>query len=373
MKNPLLNRLYRHIINPPSNTDISAAINQHDQFLPTLWLLGKTGAGKSSIVQKLTGQSTVEVGNGFAPCTQTARYYQFPADAPIMRFLDTRGLAEADYDPAADLTEASRASHALLIVMRADDTDQRQITQALSTITTLSPSTPIVNVHTALHDVPDQRNRERAITTNQQSVERVLKRELPSVRIDFTQPEDGIDPHDYGLESLKDAIVDLMPELHLLHNRHTASDTENRIFETLKYELYWYAGVAAASDAIPAVGLVTVPGIQGKMLHSLAQHYGVTWTKRNAAELLGAMGLSFFYRYGISLGGRQLSKLIPVYGQSAGAVAAASISFVTTVALGRAACKYLYAKSAGEPINTNDIRNAYEQSMKEQARRSNDE
>lgn len=47
----------------------------------------------------------MEVGNGFAPCTMTAMSYAFPQDTPVMRFLDTRGLGEADYDPDEDLKE----------------------------------------------------------------------------------------------------------------------------------------------------------------------------------------------------------------------------------------------------------------------------
>ena len=71
--------------------------------LPVVWLLGKTGAGKSSLVRALTEQTEAEIGNGFQPCTRSARSYDFPPDQPLVRFLDTRGLGEAGYDPAEDL------------------------------------------------------------------------------------------------------------------------------------------------------------------------------------------------------------------------------------------------------------------------------
>ena len=48
-----------------------------DRILPVVWLLGKTGAGKSSLVRALTEQSDAEIGNGFQPCTRTARRYDF--------------------------------------------------------------------------------------------------------------------------------------------------------------------------------------------------------------------------------------------------------------------------------------------------------
>ena len=58
--------------------------------VPVLWLLGKTGAGKSSLIRALTGEA--EVGEGFAPCTRTAMAYDYPPERPVMRFLDTRGV-----------------------------------------------------------------------------------------------------------------------------------------------------------------------------------------------------------------------------------------------------------------------------------------
>src|ERR1700687_3287022 len=61
---------------------------------PVVWLLGKTGAGKTSIVAALTGDPRAEVGEGFEPCTRTAAFYGVPPEAPLLRFLDTRGLGE---------------------------------------------------------------------------------------------------------------------------------------------------------------------------------------------------------------------------------------------------------------------------------------
>ena len=77
---------------------VNQASLYHDSHLPTLWLLGKTGAGKSSLVQSITGNSEAEIGKGFRPCTQTARQFVFPESKPVLQFLDTRGLSESGYD-----------------------------------------------------------------------------------------------------------------------------------------------------------------------------------------------------------------------------------------------------------------------------------
>ena len=80
--------------NPSKNPDIETGAQNLSVYLPTLWLLGKTGSGKSTLIQSVTGDSHIEIGGGFRPCTMTSKSYDFPSDKPLLRFLDTRGLAE---------------------------------------------------------------------------------------------------------------------------------------------------------------------------------------------------------------------------------------------------------------------------------------
>ncbi|TXI16599.1 MAG: hypothetical protein E6Q62_11135, partial [Nitrosomonas sp.] len=95
--------------------------------VPVLWLLGKTQAGKTSIIRALTGSPTAEIGNGFQPCTRNSRFYDFPADTPIVRFLDTRGLGEVSYDPGEDIRYCESQAHLLIAVMKAADINQTGI------------------------------------------------------------------------------------------------------------------------------------------------------------------------------------------------------------------------------------------------------
>src|SRR5215475_7934406 len=82
-----------------------------------VWLLGKTGAGKTAIIAALTGDARAEVGVGFEPCTRSAAFYNVPPEAPLLRFLDTRGLGEARYDPASDVAWCEEQAHLVLVVM----------------------------------------------------------------------------------------------------------------------------------------------------------------------------------------------------------------------------------------------------------------
>ena len=356
------------IASPAIDPAVSAALAGHRADVPVLWLLGKTGAGKSSIIQRLTGDTRAEVGNGFAPCTRSARIYDHPQEHAVMRFLDTRGLGEASYDPNEDLAACRSASHLLLLVARVDDPDQSALCDALAELGREAVALPILIVHTALHTVPDASTRRRARQFNATRLFEVLGREAPQVDIDFTEPEDGIEPPDYGVDELKTAVIDLLPELEPVLATRIAANEEQAMFMTQRRRVFGYASAAAAVDLIPGLGVVTVPTLQGKMLHTLARRYGIAWRRRDAWEFLTALGTSFLYRYALSFAGRQLGKFMPVYGQTLGAAAAASVSFASTYALGRTACLYLYRRLYHQPLDTAELQRAFREAFNEHRR-----
>ena len=116
-----------------------------------MWLLGKTGAGKTAIVAALTGDPRAEIGPGFEPCTRTAAFYDVPPEAPLLRFLDTRGLGEASYDPANDMAWCEQQSHLLLVVMQVSDPVQDAVLRALQQARRRHPDWPVVVAQTGLH------------------------------------------------------------------------------------------------------------------------------------------------------------------------------------------------------------------------------
>lgn len=358
-------RWYQALVQPEPSPALEAALSAHRETLPVLWLLGKAGAGKTSIIQRLTGDSRAQIGNGFEPCTQNSQLYDHPQDAPVMRFLDTRGLGEAQYDPTVDLAAAKGGSHALLVLTRVDDPTQTDILQALHSLALTDDDLAILHVHTALHTLTAD-ELERAITFNTQQIATALQASPATVRIDFTDPDDGFEDSDVGLNELRDAITNLVPELARVLMRRDSRDQEEMLFLAQRREITGYASAAAAVDLMPAIGLIAVPSLQGKMLHALAGRYDIDWDRRIATEFVAAMGSGFLYRYALSLGGRQLAKFIPVYGQSAGAAAAASISFASTFALGRAACLYLYRRKNNQSLDPEQLRAAFVNAFKEQ-------
>jgi uncharacterized protein (DUF697 family) len=344
----------KEFINPSKNPDLSQAHKFQKNNLPTLWLLGKTGAGKSSLIEALTGLTSVEVGNGFSPCTLTSKAYDFPTDKPILRFLDTRGLAEAGYDPAEDIKACSKQGHALIVVAKTEEPEQSAILTALKSIKKDKAIKHILVVHTAVKQV-NEKDRLRLLQHNQQQVEDAWGTDIPYVDVDFELDNGSI----YNKKLLEQKLADILPIISCMFNDNEHASSEEQNFNTLRTEVLWYSSTASVSDLVPGVGLVSVPAIQAKLLHSLANQYGVEWNKRTFSELIGTLGTSFGVQYGLKLGIRQLVKFIPVYGQTVGAATAAAMSFATTYALGRVACKYFYHKSKGENVSDEEMQYLY--------------
>lgn len=366
--NPYFNRLWQALA-ARSKPDLDDVRDTVTRVLPVIWLLGKTGAGKSSLIRALTRLPAAQIGNGFEPCTRTADMFDFPQSLPVMRFLDTRGLGEAGYDPTDDLRVCESRSHVLLVVARLDDPVQHEVADAISFVRKRRPATPIIVVHNGLDLVPDVQARFRARAQIQQMFERAAGKTLPAVETmlqaaQASLPEPGIDQ----LITQLDAI---MPEVALLLEKEERRDGERSAFAALRAKVLWYASASGASDLAPVVGAVTVPSLQAAMLRMLGKYYAVEWTRARMTEFTLALGAGAAFRFGASYAVRQLVKLIPGYGQTAGAAAAGTISFAATYALGRAAAFYLHRTQHGLVVDPGELRALYSGALKRAHREGN--
>ena len=312
--------------------------------VPVLWLLGKTGAGKTSVVRALTGSGAV--GNGFAPGTLNAAVHDFPATEPAVRFLDTRGLGEDGYDPADDLAAAQNMANAVLFLLRYDDPVQEPVADVVRRL-----KLPVLLVYTGADLVPDAGARERV----RAHVRALIGRDLPFVSLGL--PSEGIVT---GVESLLDALDSFMPRA----SAALRKADEAREFLKLRPLVLRYAGMAAASDVAPIIGAAAVPAAQGALLQALAKRHNVTLTPARLGLLASALGTGALVRLAATHAARQGAKLVPVAGQTLGAAAAAGASFATTYALGRATSAWLYGTAHGAAPDAKTLRSLYDQALR---------
>jgi len=359
--NRAFERIWRILSKPEATTRLSDD-ELPPRTLPVIWLLGKTGAGKSSLIRCLTGVESAQLGNGFEPCTRTAEIFDFPQELPLMRFLDTRGLGETHYDPADDIAVCRDRSHVALVVARLDDPVQGEIAGVLGRVHKESPDTRILVVHNGTNLVTDPQARFRARSQTQQLFEEATATTLPCVEVALA-PE-LLDRDSPGVDGLIKLLDETMPEVALLLARRELRDVERQYYSRVRNRIFWYASSAGATDMAPVVGAVTVPSIQAAMLRSLAKSYGIEWTRSMMKEFAMALGIGVAGRFGGSYLARQLGKLIPGYGQTVMAATSGTISFAATFALGRAAAYYLHHVQHGNNIDKDEIRSLYTDALR---------
>lgn len=365
--------------------ELEASLRAARQQLPppVLWLLGKTQSGKTSIIRALTGSETARIGNGFQPCTRHSRFYDFPETAPIVRFLDTRGIGEVDYDPAEDIGYCERQAHLLLVVMKAADIGQQEILSIVRNIRCQHPQWPLLMVQTCLHELyPEAGGHILPWPYAQQpwpeSVPAELRRALLAQRaaaaslsgdapvhwvpVDFTLPEDGLVPLNYGLEALWQAIEALLP-LGLQQQLSGEQAVRDLFARAAHQQTVGYALAAAGLGALPVVDLVAVTVLQAKLLHSLAVLYRQRWDSRAVSEFVGLLGTGVATTYLSRMVGRTLTKLIPFVGQTVGAAWGAGSSGAATYALGKATIYFLDRRRQGLNVNPEILRRIYAESL----------
>jgi uncharacterized protein (DUF697 family)/predicted GTPase len=341
---------------------------------PVFWLFGRTQSGKSSIIKYLTGATDAEVGSGFRACTRFSREYPFPnAEAPLLDFLDTRGLDEPGYDPSEDIQQFHDRAHVVVVTIKVTDHAQENVEQHLRAIRADKPGRPILLALTCLHEAyPQQQHPQpypfkdtlypegapkdllRSIAAQQERFKPLVDDIIP---IDLTRPEEGFDDPNYGGPELRQAILDHLPKAYrqtLLSLDEATHEFRDAALKRALPLILSYSTLAAGAGAIPVpfVDLLLIPGIQAKMVHALADVYGQPMTTQRFWEIASSIGSGVVARQAA----REAAKFIPGIGVAAGAALAWGLTF----ALGRAFCQYFQSIREGHVPDPAQLKKLFE-------------
>lgn len=342
--------------------------------VPVFWLFGKTGSGKTSIVRFLTGADDASIGNGFRPETQHSRQFDFPdPEFPILRFLDTRGLGEARYDPHEDIAAFSRSAHLVIVTARLMDHALEPLLDPLRAIRIAAPHRPILLALTCLHEAyPRSQHPPSDVFENADKIEQLppdLRRSLETQRerfagiadrivlIDLTRPEEGFAEPNFGGDRLKAALVDLLPAayrqtiLNLDEAMRPLRDLKER--QAMPYVLS-YSTLAATAAAVPVpwIDIPVVMALQSHMVSKLAKIYGQSLDSAMIAPFAGAMSGRLLARLTV----RSTFKLVPIIG----AAANAALAFAYMWASGRAWCWYFGELRAGNAPSEAEVQRIWQ-------------
>ncbi|MBI1346997.1 DUF697 domain-containing protein [bacterium] len=342
--------------------------------VPVFWLFGKTGSGKSSIVKYLTGATAAEIGNGFRPQTQQSFEYDFPSQAqPVVKFLDTRGLGEARYDPREDLDHFADSTHLIIVTARVADQALEPILTPLKEIRREQPSRPVVLVLTCLHEAYPQQQHplpdpfdsthnwpdplpgelRRMLIAQQERFAGLVDRIVP---IDLTPIEEGFDQPQFGGARLEAVLQEMLPAayrqtLFLLHEvREQLQDLVERKAWPIIIQYSSLAATAAATP-VPLADIPAVLALQARMVYVLADLFDQPLRAKLLWKMAAALGGQILARFAL----RAPLKLIPVVGQSANA----ALAFIYTLSLGKACCWYFGEVKHGHVPNEAELKEVW--------------
>ncbi len=332
---------------------------------PVFWLFGKTQSGKTSIIRYLTGAEDAAIGNGFRPCTRTSRVYPFPTDeAPVLTFLDTRGLDEPSYDPAEDLAAFDAQAQLMIVTCRLRDFAHGNLRDALRKVRAVNKRRPVVLALTCLHEsYPQQQHPQPYFTAPADTLALIEKQKAEFaglfdavVPLDLTKPMEGFHDFEYGGAALKAKLVELLPQAY--REALLRLDAVNAQFKEIYLKraipvIIGYSTMAATAGAIPIpfVDLFVLPSIQVRMVKALADLSGSPGGEKRFLELSASIGIGLLARQAI----RQVAKLIPYVGSAVGA----GLAYSSTYALGRAFVEYDQAAHAGHAPDAETVKKIY--------------
>jgi len=324
--------------------------------IPAIWLFGKTGSGKSSVISYLTGAEGATIGEGYRPETKTSRRFDFPdSQAPLLTFLDTRGLGEADYEPCEDIEHFSVATQLMIVTVRVTDHALECILNPLRLIRKSSPARPILLVLTCLHEATESidltAGADPFTAPSSDATAHEIPTEIPAslqtlidekaiqfagihdavIPVDLTLLEDGFADPDFGGSRLKQAILDQLPQAYrqaLLALKDARSMGESARKERVRWQVLASSALAGTAGAVPMpwVDIPVVLGIQAHLAVKIAGIHNQELTATRWAILSSAAGSRIALRLAI----RESLKFIPLVGMAA----AAASSFAFTYALG---------------------------------------
>jgi uncharacterized protein (DUF697 family)/predicted GTPase len=352
-------------------------------------LIGKPQAGKSSLVRGLTGVSADIIGQGFRPHTQNTQRYAYPSDElPLLIFTDTVGLGDIGQDTeaivaelSADLQRENRHARIFLLTVKINDFAIASLAHILKQLRQKYPHIPCLLAVTCLHEVyppevtdhppyPPSDACDRPYTAVKEAFEGLYDR---AVAIDFTREEDEYTPVFYGLEALRDALADLLPEAEARTIYQLLDETEGKALGSLYRDvgrryIGAFAAIAATLAAVP-LPFATMPvltALQVSMVGVLGKLYGQTLTPSQAGGIVSAIAGGFLAQ----AIGRELIKFVP----GLGSVIAASWAAAYTFALGEGACVYfgdLLGGKKPDPARIQEVMGESFQKAKERFSRAN--
>ncbi len=340
---------------------IMEALNQErsEMKVMNVMLLGKTGVGKSTLINNLFNERLAETGIG-RPVTQDIRQYK--KDKFPLTIYDTPGLELGGNNAIEELLkevneeirkgfntgDIEKAIHCILYCVSAgshrfENEEKEFIKRFLDE--NKDVNIPVIVVITQSISKKDARELKASIEAENLNVAQIV----PVLAQDYEIDEDTT-VNAYGLDKLSEVMYEIIPDA--MKKTFISVQKANIKLKTAKAQTVVVAAAAAAgaTGAIPipfADSFALVPE-QITMLASITAIFGLSLEKSAIAAIVsGTLGTA-----GATVAGKTavsgILKLIPGAGSVAGGVVSGSVAAALTAALGEAYIAVMISIAKGD-------------------------
>ena len=350
-----------------------------DHRAPRLALVGRRGAGKSSLINAIFGEYVSEVGHEGA-MTGEATWWDYEGARGTIEVLDTRGLQEGSSPEQADEAEtaeesikralAERPADAIVFLVKASEVDAA-IDADIDALEELAEwleesyghRAPVVAVVThcdilepkkvELHrpedfparDIDEKKERVKRITSDlKQKIrerDRLAGQLMGPLGVSsyISWRDDGTMRADdrWHIDQLTEYLVEELPDeakfelARLSQVKHVQRKVANRIVQATSIVC---GGIGTAPT--PVADIAPITGAQIAMVVGVGYLSGRDLDMKAATEFVAAMGLNAGAAFGFREAARAIVQLIPV----AGNAVSGAIAYGATYGLGKAAIAY---------------------------------
>ena len=358
---------------------------------PKLMILGRRGAGKSSLINAIFGEPMAAVGSVLSE-TGRPTWYSYSGPRGDMKILDTRGLGDRTRPEAANFQDAldeirsglvDEWPDAILFLCKAKDVDSH-IAQDVANIEAVRAfiaekhryEAPVVAVVTQVDELDPKRveppyenetkrrNIETAVRAIQEALaERgiALARVIPVSTYAEYDGDRRVYDNYWNIEELVDYLVEVLPRSAQVQMARLAQlrVVQQKLARKMTAAASAVAGAIAAAP-IPVADILPITALQIGLISGIAYVSGREMSKKAAREFLVALGANVGVAFALREGARALAKVVFPGGGSA---ISAGVAFAGTWGLGEAAIAYFIEK---RPIE--EARERFKRKKKEKER-----
>jgi len=335
---------------------------------PKLMVVGRRGAGKSSLVNAIVGEQVAAVGSVMAQ-TGALQWYAYATSRGDLRLLDTRGLGDSSRPEAANFRSAlaeiaaaldREAPDSLLFLCKAKEVDSRigedvdnlvEIRRLVRRRHGFEP--PVVAVVTQVDELDPKRVeppyddpvKRRNIAIAVAAVEAALaQRGIALARVvpvsAYAELRDGERVYDnyWNVDRLVEYLIDGLPQSAQLQLARLSR--QRAVQERLARRLTGAAATLSAGIGavpIPLADIFPITGLQIGLITAIAYLSGREATRATAREFLVALGANVGAAFALREGARALAKVVFPGGGSA---ISGAVAFAGTWGVGEAATAY---------------------------------